>query len=533
MATPTIESITQGLNDIKSRIATTGVQDASGKTLLAPTSPIPSATGSVEMNSDGSPAISPAISGVIAGGTGATTQGQSTIDSLQKKLDELAKQQPSTEVTQEKKSIMDLIKKREETVSNQKSAVELRQEALQQAYSEMGVTPEQIQTIGSLIGQVTSFNQQIADITVNKQKALDAIENRTGGTVNLMNAETNRVSKSFNSEIAAVGVQAAVKAQELQMIQGAYSDAKATSSDIVNLATHDQQQEVADIEWSLNAHQDLYNLMSKEEQDQWNKQYTMAKNELDTAKSTLTDRSKYVINPETADAFKGQDWTKMTDEDFTNTLASYTSSSAYIQKQQQLTMAGSVSGGAGYADTPLNQLRELQIQQLTQTVPGQIVSAATGQSVKLDKATNDLFEGYGNYIDNYLPRVETLLQSVGTGGLTGRYMKTVQNLPLVQRTLNNEQNALLATMASMNNQLVYLLSGKQINEQEYQRLKDQMPDVTLTNQQNAVRISEFKKTLESAKQRNMTQRGLTTMGSTSTQSGGTGSSYDDYLNAIK
>jgi hypothetical protein len=334
----------QSINPTPGQVFTPGVTpganitNASGAVVTkAPTSPTPSFTGTREITTNGSPAYNnPAISSSQASGAGAITQGQATIDSLQKKLDELAKQPPTPVVTAEKKSVMDLITKRNDTVANQKSAVELRQEALTQAYKEQGVTPEQIASIGSLIGQVTSFNQQIADIAVSKQKALDAVTSRAGIDIQNMGVEENRINKAYNSEISAVSTQSSVKTAELQMIQGAYSDAKATASDIVDLATHDQQQAVSDIEWSLNAHQDLYNLMNTEEQNAWTRQYNIAKDALDSAKTSLTNISKYVVDPATADAFKGTDWTKLSQTEAMDLVAKYTSSPAYIAKQAQL-----------------------------------------------------------------------------------------------------------------------------------------------------------------------------------------------------
>lgn len=318
---------------------------------VLPKNPTPSSTGTTEINANGSPAINPPISGITAAGAGATTQGQQTIDQLQSKLDELSKQAPTPEVTTEKKSIMDLITKRETTVTNQKTGAELRQEALTQAYKEMGVTPEQIATIGSLIGQVTSFNQQIANLKIQQQKTIDAVNSRPELTGTDKTVEINRATKDTNSQIAAVGVQSAVKTSELQMIQGAYTDAKQTATDIVNSATHDQAQKVADIEWSLNAHQDLYNLMTTSEQNAWTRQYNIAKDALDTAKTSLTNISKYVVDPATADAFKGTDWTKLSQTEAMDLVAKYTSSSAYVQKQAQLSAADRAPSTDGVPNT--------------------------------------------------------------------------------------------------------------------------------------------------------------------------------------
>jgi len=241
------------------------------------------------------PAIPVDTGAVTAAGIGAATAGKGTIDDLQKRIEALEKFEPSAELKEEKKSILDLIKKRETTAKERKSAVELREEALAQAYKEMGVTPEQIQRIGGLIGEVTEFNKQIADLEAQKQAALDMAEER-GMPMTYIRGEQARKEKEYNSKISAKALQAGVKVQELQMLQGAYTDAKATASQIVSLATYDQQQKVADIEWSISAHQDLYDLMSKEEQTAWNRQYATAKDELDRQTKEWSDKTDLVID---------------------------------------------------------------------------------------------------------------------------------------------------------------------------------------------------------------------------------------------
>lgn len=252
-------------------------------------------TGQTEIDMSQAPALPTGAGDVSATGLGAATAGANTIADFQKRLDDLANQKPSTEVKEEKKSILDLVKKREDTKATQKSAEELRKDALTQAYAEMGVTPEQIQKIGGLIGEITAYNQQLADLEIKKQNAITTVEGRPGQDLAFMGGEINRVSKIYNSEISAKALMAGVKVQEMQMIQGAYADAKATATQIVNLATYDQQQAVADIEWSLNAHQDLYNLMSGEEQVAWTRQYTMAKDELARLTTEKTNVSNLML----------------------------------------------------------------------------------------------------------------------------------------------------------------------------------------------------------------------------------------------
>jgi hypothetical protein len=469
------------------RIKTEGITDASGKVLQSPISPPSGTQGIREFTTDGSPALNTNAGNISASIAGATTQGQSTIDSLQKKLDELAKQQPTPEVQQEKKSIMDLISKRETTVANQKSTTELRQEALTQAYKEMGVTPEQISTIGSLIGEVTEYNKQIADLEGKKETAITAVEGRPGIDVTNMGAETNRISKAYNSEISAKSLQAGVKVQELQMIQGAYDNAKSTAKDIVELATYDQQQEVADIEWALGAHQDLYNLMTTEEKTQWDKQYTIAKDALDTAKKTLTDRSQYVTDPATADAFKGQDWTKLTDVEFANTLAKYTSSQAYLNKQKQLALSGSVSGGVGTdtsnIDTWANSLMTGQIG--IQNVPMALRDSVLGRVSELGGSVISItFAGKAkeaitafNTADQMLNKIEQEVSNVITAGSAlGALWQRVSGNVGAATKLNPDAAVYKDTVNAFLSQLTRASGEKGVlTTQDVDRIKNALP----------------------------------------------------------
>jgi len=256
---------------------------------------IPTA-GQAEIKTDGAPPISTSTVGsVVASGTGASATGQSTLDQLQKTIDALATQKPSAETETVKKSWLDAITKRQEATAEQKSATELREEAIQQAYKEMGITPEQIQRIGGLMGEISAYNQQLADIETRKQAALDAVEDRPGMDLAFQGGEMNRISKAYNRELSAKALAAGVKVQEMQMLQGAYSDAKATASQLVELATYDQQQRLADIEWSINAYQDVYNLLSQEEQTVWDRQYTTAQDELGRARAEATNVSNLML----------------------------------------------------------------------------------------------------------------------------------------------------------------------------------------------------------------------------------------------
>lgn len=166
----------------------------------------------------------------------------------------------------------------------------------------------------------------------------------------------------------------------------------------------------------------------------------------------------------------------------------------------------------------LNQIREIALLQKTAVSPGQIISASTGLPVKLTKEQTDYYAGIGTMLDTQVPNIQNLLTKVSTGGVQGRYMASVVGIPVLQNTLSNDQQALIQEISQMNNSLIYLLSGKQINNQEFERLKMQLPSLYYTNEQNATQITSFSSTMREIYNRNLALNGFTVAGSEAGQS---------------
>lgn len=164
----------------------------------------------------------------------------------------------------------------------------------------------------------------------------------------------------------------------------------------------------------------------------------------------------------------------------------------------------------------LQQIREIQLLNLTAVTPGQIVNAATGLPVKLTQESKDKLAGYDQFVNEFIPRVEGLLNSVTTGGVSGRYMAFAQDKPFIQNTLGQNQQAFLTVLGDMNNTLLYLRSGKQINEQEFQRLKQTLPSPNFTNEQNRTSLNEFRKTMQSVYDRQLQLSGYAIAGNVRT-----------------
>lgn len=88
------------------------------------------------------------------------------------------------------------------------------------------------------------------------------------------------------------------------------------------------------------------------------------------------------------------------------------------------------------------------------------------------------------------------------GPIAGRYRS------IKEQTVGIDDNQALfrSRVAQLQNSLIYLMSGKQINEAEYERLKRQLPDVNLPSNVFNARMQEFERTVDSIienRQKNM------------------------------
>ena len=156
----------------------------------------------------------------------------------------------------------------------------------------------------------------------------------------------------------------------------------------------------------------------------------------------------------------------------------------------------------------LDQIRQINLINMTAVSPGQIVNNATGLPVKLTETQRQRYAGYDQFVNYFVPEATTLINKVPTGGAVGRLMTSVQDKPVGQRGLNPEQEKFLVLIGDMNNTLLYLRSGKQINESEFERLKATLPSPNKTNQQNSVDITTFGRTMREIYTRELRVSGL-------------------------
>lgn len=96
-------------------------------------------------------------------------------------------------------------------------------------------------------------------------------------------------------------------------------------------------------------------------------------------------------------------------------------------------------------------------------------------------------------LNNTLQRVDDNFDAEFVGPLAGRFGALKEQWT----GLPEKQAMFYADLAQINNSLVYLMSGKQINEQEFKRLQKQLPIATLPESVFKSRMKTFRSTLDS------------------------------------
>ena len=188
----------------------------------------------------------------------------------------------------------------------------------------------------------------------------------------------------------------------------------------------------------------------------------------------------------------------------------------------------------------LNQLRAVSLQQKTAVSPGQVVNGATGLPVDLTQGESEMITRQQTVQDYYIPTLQDMLTGIETGAVAGKLNKYTAKMPISQY-LRNEELSMFNAMASyMSQQIVYMNSGKQINEAEMKILSQSLPSAELTTAENKARLSQFEKITGQTLDKFMANNGWSIAPSTdvndivSQEAGATDdfTEVDDFLNSF-
>ena len=129
-------------------------------------------------------------------------------------------------------------------------------------------------------------------------------------------------------------------------------------------------------------------------------------------------------------------------------------------------------------------------------IPGNIRTGGLGKPSGIGKPMTNEMVTAGQQIGTLqetLDRVKNIYNKNYVGPIAGRLSNIAENTV----GLKPEQAGFYSDLAQIQNSLIYLMSGKQINEQEYKRLQRQLPDRNLPPSVFESRMTNFEKTLKS------------------------------------
>ena len=148
----------------------------------------------------------------------------------------------------------------------------------------LGYTPESLAKKQNLEGQLLDYQRQIGELESQKQQALmqSELSMQGRGTAALL-GEKGIIERGYNSRIAAKSAEAGIVQMQYNMEQGNREEAMKMADTVMKYKMYEYEQKVADLEWTFSTYTDLFQIMSKQENDKWDKQYKVITDERDEA----------------------------------------------------------------------------------------------------------------------------------------------------------------------------------------------------------------------------------------------------------
>jgi len=169
----------------------------------------------------------------------------------------------------------------------------------------------------------------------------------------------------------------------------------------------------------------------------------------------------------------------------------------------------------------LDQMRTLTLLKGTAVAPGQIINKA-GLPVDLTQEQGRVVAGLVHAIEDEIPKLRDLSSQVVTGGIRGRLLRKAIKTPGAQRLLTAPELELIQTLSDLNQTVLYTRSGAQINEKEYVRLLETLPQMEFTNDMLDTALNSLDRRMRGVLARNLEVNGWSRAGSTTLEETPTG-----------
>lgn len=158
----------------------------------------------------------------------------------------------------------------------------------------------------------------------------------------------------------------------------------------------------------------------------------------------------------------------------------------------------------------LNERRELELQNLRDSAPGQIIYAKSGLPVPATQVGDTASARISAFTTTLQQAdvVKGLLDKLGdTGAIKGYVLREGVYWPVVQDNITPEQSEAVSEVQRLVNSYLYAVSGKQINEQEMVRIQKTAPDLRFTKEANQKITDHFRRYVTSEKDNYLRTRG--------------------------
>jgi hypothetical protein len=143
-----------------------------------------------------------------------------------------------------------------------------------------------------------------------------------------------------------------------------------------------------------------------------------------------------------------------------------------------------------------NEISIENVQSPVKAIKGQVVYADDESPAKLTD-TQATFLSQGLTLQDLANDVSDALNKVGTNAIKGWVIQEGKYVPVLQNKTSPEAIDLLQKMFALNNLFVYFSTGKQLNESEFDRLGNQLPNIKATTEFNQSAISNFTNNINS------------------------------------
>lgn len=232
--------------------------------------------------------------------TGANGAGQNfaAVTASQEELKaQIAKLQTQTYTpTEETKGylqkVKDLITKRETT------PVADTQKLLTDILTQWGLTPEKFKQQEGLISQIATINAQIANVDARVAKQIESLPETSGYMAGMFQITGHQaaIQRQAAIEKSGLSAQANALAAQANALQGQFTQAQSIAGQVVDAATYQEKQNLADMDWAIGAYSDLFSAMDKEERDSWQTTYHQATDALKTKSDEVQKTIDLVID---------------------------------------------------------------------------------------------------------------------------------------------------------------------------------------------------------------------------------------------